>query len=391
MATPASEAAPAAAGPLAGFTVLDLSTMMAGPYCGRWLADLGARVIKVEAPEGDYMRGRPPLRDGCSAYFGVLNAGKHSVVLDLKTADGVAALHALAAEADVLLEGFRPGVTRRLGVDYAALAPHCPRLVYCSISGYGQDGPRALLPAYAPVIHAECGYDKALLACQDVQDRPANSPIPVGDAVTAIFATVAIQAALLQRERTGRGQQVDVSLLESMLTLMPFELTQAQFANEVPRAVFKPVLAKDDFLMVAPVTPKNFLDLCTAIGQPGLSDDPAFKTALARVHNWDLLLAHLARWTADKPAQECVRLLREAGVPCAVYGQVEDALHDEQLNHRGYFATSHDAAGAFQLASLPFRMSGADNRPAGWVATLGEHTTHVLDSLGDSPPRALNR
>ncbi|MDT7663610.1 MAG: CoA:oxalate CoA-transferase, partial [Pseudonocardiales bacterium] len=161
---------------LSGIRVLDFTSVMAGPFCTRLLADLGAEVIKVEPPEGDHIRGRPPLRnspDGAhSSYFGQLNCGKRSIVLDLKKPDGVAAARRLAAVADVMVENFRPGVMARFGLDHDTLAPDNPRLVYCSISGYGQTGPSAELPAYAPVIHAASGYEMAHLAYQPGRTRP---------------------------------------------------------------------------------------------------------------------------------------------------------------------------------------------------------------------------
>ena len=156
----------------AGLRVLDFTTTIAGPHCTRLLADLGADVVKIEAPEGDVMRSRPPLRNGASSYFGQLNAGKRSVVLDLKEKRAVAAVRRLASEVDILVENYRPGVMRRLGLDFAALGKSHPRLVYCSISGYGQTGPSSDLPAYAPVIHATSGYDLAHLAYQKDRSTP---------------------------------------------------------------------------------------------------------------------------------------------------------------------------------------------------------------------------
>ena len=208
-------------GALDGLRVLDFTTTIAGPHCTRLLADLGAEVIKIEPAEGDMMRTRPPLRNGASTSFGQLNAGKKSIVLDLKAPQAVEAVHRLLATADAVVENFRPGVMRRFGLDYEALAPIKPELIYCAISGYGQTGPSSQLPAYAPVIHAASGYDLAHMAYQGEQRRPDYCGIYIADVLTGTYAFGAILAALYQRQSTGRGQLIDVSMLESMLSLTP--------------------------------------------------------------------------------------------------------------------------------------------------------------------------
>src|SRR5437762_2288154 len=210
--------------------IVDFTTTIAGPHCTRLLADLGAEVIKIESPEGDMMRSRPPLRNGASTSFGQLNTGKKSVVLDLKREEAVAAARRLVATADVLVENFRPGVMRRFGLDYPALRPIKPDLIYCAISGYGQTGPSAALPAYAPVIHAASGYDLAHMAYQGEVRRPDYCGIYIADVLTGTYAFGAITAALYQREMTGEGQMIDVSMLESMLSLTLSEIQAAQFA-----------------------------------------------------------------------------------------------------------------------------------------------------------------
>lgn len=192
----------AAAGALAGVQVLDFTIVMSGPMCTRMLADAGADVVKVEPPEGDVARQRGPLRGGISAYYGSLNCGKRSLVLDLSQAEGRRIARELAARCDVLVENFRPGVMQRLGLDYAALAAINPRLVYASISGYGQTGPRAALPAYAPVIHAASGCDLANAEYQRDSSRPPNNGIFIADVLGASYAFGAIQLALLERERS---------------------------------------------------------------------------------------------------------------------------------------------------------------------------------------------
>src|SRR5947207_6349546 len=197
-------------GALERVRVLDFTTTIAGPHCTRRLAALGAEVIKIEAPEGDMMRTRPPLRDGASTSFGQLNAGKKSVVLDLKRPEAVAAASRISATADVVVENFRPGVMQRFGLDYPAVQAVKPDLVYCAISGYGQSGPSAGLPAYAPVIHAASGFDLAQIAYQAVERRPDYCGIYIADVLTGTYPFGPIRTALYQRQATREGQLLDV-------------------------------------------------------------------------------------------------------------------------------------------------------------------------------------
>src|SRR5580693_3679061 len=216
-------------GSLAGLRVLDFSTTIAGPHCARMLADMGAEVIKIETAEGETMRSRPPMRNGCSTAFGQLNVGKKSLVLDLKSPQGIDAVRRLVTSSDILVENFRPGVMRRLKLDYATLRALNPKLIYCSISGYGQTGPSSELPAYAPVIHAASGYDMAHLSYQPGRTRPDYCGIYHADVVAGTYAFGAIAAALVQRHGTQTGQHIDVSMLESMLSLTLNEVQWSQF------------------------------------------------------------------------------------------------------------------------------------------------------------------
>src|ERR1700740_484284 len=278
--------------------VLDFSTTIAGPHCTRLLADLGAEVIKIEAPEGDMMRTRPPLRSGASTSFGQLNAGKKSIALDLKSPAAVAAVRRLVATADVVVENFRPGVMRRFGLDYEALRPIKPGLIYCAISGYGQTGPSAELPAYAPVIHAASGYDLAHMAYQGEARRPDYCGIYIADVLTGTYAFGAIVTALYQRRLTGEGQMIDVSMLESMLTLTLSEIQAAQFAVTPPgRPVFGPIATKDGYIMPAVASEKTFQSLAVACGHREWISDPRFADYNDRGANWGKLFDELERWS----------------------------------------------------------------------------------------------
>src|SRR5436189_2393914 len=251
-----------------GLRVLDFSTTIAGPHCTRMLADMGAEVIKIETAEGETMRTRPPVRNHCSTAFGQLNIGKNSCVLDLKSPQGVEAVRRLVATADVLVENFCPGVMRRLKLDHASLRELNPKLIYCSISGYGQTGPSAELPAYAPVIHAASGYEMAHLAYQPGRTRPDYCGIYHADVLTGVYAFGAISAALYQRQISHKGQHIDVSMLESMLSLTPNEVQGAQFEVKPPsRPMFGPVQTADGYVMVTIASEKTFQGLMKVIGR----------------------------------------------------------------------------------------------------------------------------
>jgi len=370
--------------PLAGVRVLDFSSMMAGPYCGRWLADLGADVIKVEPPEGDYMRTTAPMREGRSAYFAHLNAGKRSVTLNLKRASAVEIARKLAKHCDVVLEGSRPGAMARLGLDYQSLKKGCPALVYCSISGYGQEGPRSASPGYAAIVHATSGFDSAWQASQGTGTQPPTCGIQIADVVAASFAAMAIQSALLARTRTGCGQHIDLSLAEGMLALMPLELVRAQFPADSRRAMYRPVRTADGFVVITPITQGNFLDLCVAIGREELRQDVRFSTPVARSANWDALLVELGNWAVQHDAASCVAQLAQYGVPAANYATVEQAMADPQLRCRGFLGRAQDAAGEIAIANLPFQVDGRPVRSGiAKVPALGEHTAQVLAELLD--------
>ncbi|SKA34140.1 Crotonobetainyl-CoA:carnitine CoA-transferase CaiB [Enhydrobacter aerosaccus] len=361
--------------PLAGMRVVDFTSMIAGPYCARLLADCGAEVLKIEEPHGDHMRSRPPLRDGHSAYFGHLNAGKKSLVLDLKSDTGRKAALELVKGSDVVLENFRPGVMRRLGLDYAALAGIKRDLVYCSISGFGQTGPRAQQPAYAPVIHAASGFDHTQFTYQDGQDRPAKTGIFVADVLAAVYAFGAIQTALIGRLRHGHGQFIDVALMDSMLNLLVFECQEAQFPSDTRRPLYVPMRARDGFVIVAPVNQRNFEQLADAVGHSEWKSDPRFATVSARTAHWDALMAAIEEWTAPRPARSCEETLMAAGVPCSRYLTVAEALADPQLAARGALARVRDGAGEFLVPNPPFRFADGSVGVGSTVPELGAHDT----------------
>ena len=374
-------------GALSGLRVLDFTTTIAGPHCTRLLADLGAEVIKIEAPAGDMMRTRPPMRNGASTSFGQLNAGKKSIAVDLKSPAAVEAVRRLVATADVVVENFRPGVMRRFGLDYEALRPIKPDLVYCAISGYGQTGPSAELPAYAPVIHAASGYDLAHMAYQGAAQGAARRPdycgIYIADVLTGTYAFGAIATALYHRQTTGEGQMIDVSMLESMLTLTLSEIQAAQFAVAPPgRPVFGPVATKDGYINLSIASERTFQNLAAASGHPRWLTDPRFAEYTNRRANWGELIDELERWSTERTTSEVQAIFDRHGVPSSPYRTVKEAMADPQITHRRSFAEVHDAGGTFLAINPPFHMTATTAAARSFVAALGEHTEELLAEVG---------
>ena len=368
-----------------GLRVLDFSTTIAGPHCTRMLADMGAEVVKIEPAEGETMRNRPPLRNNFSSVFGQLNVGKKSLVLDLKSPQAVEVIRRLVSSADILVENFRPGVMRRLKLDYGSLRELNPGLIYCSISGYGQSGPSAELAAYAPVIHAASGYDMAHLSYQPGRSRPDYCGIYHADVITGIYAFGAISAALYQRRDSQQGQHIDVSMLESMLSLTLNEVQWSQFDVTLPsRPMYGPVATADGYVMVAVASEKTFQSLVTAAGHPEWISDPRFAAYADRRHNWKDLMDGVESWSRQLSTEQCLAALNQGGVPSSAYRTVAQALSDPQLAHRGALAEVEDDAGTFKVMNLPFRMSQSLVAAGRRTATLGEHTVAFLRETGHS-------
>ena len=370
------------AGPLDGLRVLDFTIVLSGPLCTRMLADAGAEVTKIESAEADIVRQRPPFRDGESTFYASLNCGKRSMKLDLKDAASVDIVRRLARRADVLVENFRPGVMQRLGLGYHDLAEMNPRLVYCSISGFGQTGPAARAPAYAPIIHATSGLELAHMEYQaGNSDRPANNGIFTADVLGAAHAFGAINLALLERTKSGLGQYIDLSLFESVLGMLVYELQAAQFPDTRKRQVYEPVRAKDGYVMVAAVTPKNQNALFDVIGFPEGRTDPRFSTLQRKEENWVALLGIVERWTSQLTARECEERLVDAGIPCARYRTVAEAMQDEQVAHRRFLSKMGSPAEPFLVANVPYSLSRSVVRAKPVVGKLGEHNAEIVEEL----------
>jgi CoA:oxalate CoA-transferase len=375
-----------AEGPLSGIRVLDFSMYMAGPYCSRLLADMGAEIIKVEPPEGDYMRKSNPLRGKHSGFFGHLNCGKKCLTLNLKNERDKAVIHALMPSVDVVLENFRPGVTRRLGLHYDDLTPLRPGLIYCSVSGYGQSGPAAQLPAYAPIVHAASGFDLAQMEYDPSQDHPSTNRSTTADILAATHAFGAICAALVRRQKSSPGadggEYIDVALMDVMHQMLGYEVQAVQIDDLPPAVVFGPIKARDGFIIITPISQLNFEALAKGANHPEWADDARFSTVEVRVNNWDALMGEVAAWAADLEADACIDALTNAGCPCARYLTVAQSIAQPQVAHRRSMIEVEDGWGRYQVPNSPFQFANAQVQARTWIAEQGQHNDEILAELG---------
>jgi CoA:oxalate CoA-transferase len=365
--------------PLDGITVVDFTSMIAGPWTTRMLCDVGAEVIKVEAVgDGDLMRFAAPVNDEMSRIYAHYNCGKQSISLNLKTEAGRDVALRLIEKADVVVENFRPGVMARLGLDYERARKSNPQLIYCSISGYGQSGPRSGQAAYAPVVHASSGYDHVQAVAQGGDGAPLNCGVMIADVLAGSYAFGAIQTALLHRERNGFGSHVDVTLIESMMSLVAIQFQEAQSEAKIASRVFSPLRTLDGHIIVPLISPKICLSVFGVIGKGDWLADPVFKTMVGIMAHQDEIDAEVAAWTATRSTQVCETTLNAAGVPCSVFSAPTDVRRDPHLVQRGVFAAQEDAGGPFTVLNAPFRISGTqcDARPG--VARAGQDTAEVV-------------
>jgi CoA:oxalate CoA-transferase len=364
--------------PLAGYKVIDFSAVYAGPICARFLADCGAEVIKIEPLGiGDITRGV----DGLTPVFAHFNAGKRSVAVDLKSTRGQNLVRQLVAQVDILVQNFRPGVMEKFGLDYDSLKQEQPELVFCSISGFGLKGPWVNRAAFAPIVHAASGFDSVFARAQNGPDkRPPNWEIMVADILTGAYAFGAIQTALLARQRIGQGEHIDVSMMDAMMTLIPAQLQRAQTNQPVPIGRFHPVKTRDGFVMVTPISNKNFESLCTLMQRPDLLDDPRFVFG-PRTRHFRELAIEIEQWSCKLDSSQCVELLNNAGVPCSAYVEPDELFEHPQVVARESFSKIHDdKLGNFLIQNMPMKFASFQNNTADWVAKLGEHTEEVMSS-----------
>ena len=371
--------------------VLDLSRVMSGPFCSSMLADLGAEVIKIEMPgRGDEGRAFGPYRDGESTYFMMLNRGKKSVTIDMKTEEGRELVMKLAVSADVLLENFRPGVMDRLGLGYEVVKAVNPAIVYASISGFGQESPLRDLPAFDLVIQAMSG----LMSLTGPKSGPATAVgESVADVCTGMFAAFGVVAALFNRERTGAGRQVDVSMLDSMMAMQLTGLSRQLYFDDTLKPVGNrhPVTypvdsfptRTGDIVMVC-FSQGAFRALCEVMGQPKLADDPRFRSNDDRNVHEDDLRALIGDWTRTLPAEEVLSTLGSANIPAAPVWNLKQLAESDHVDARGLVVEGrHSRFGAVPLVGQPVKFSDVDAAEAPRTPMLGEDTDSVLaDELG---------
>ena len=395
--------------PLEGITVLDLTRVLSGPYCTMLLADMGARVIKVEQPgRGDDTRAwGPPFHPGAhgpraadpaypgeSAYFMSINRNKESVTLDFKRPEGRDVLERLAAKADVLVENFRPGTLAKLGFDYSTLAAKHPRLVYCSVSGFGQTGPRSKEPGYDAVIQAEGG----LMSITGPPDGPPyRLGVAIADIVSGMFAAYGVALALFARARTGRGQQVDLAMLDAVTALLTYQAGNyfasgqppGRLGNRHPSIVpYEVFAAADGDFVLAVGNDELWRKFCAVAG---IEAGERFATNRQRVSAYGELRPVVAAALAGRPRAYWIERLSAAGVPCGSVRDLGEVFADPQLAARDMIARlEHAAAGTVRLLGVPIKLSDTPGAVRTPPPTLGQHTDAVLRHDLDMPADAID-
>ena len=378
--------------PLDGLLVVDLTRVLSGPYCTMLLADMGARVIKIEQPgKGDDTRAwGPPFQGGESAYFLSINRNKESLALDIKQPRGREFLERLLARADVLVENFRPGTMERLGLGYAAIGPRFPRLVYCSISGFGQSGPRREQPGYDAVMQAEGGL---MSITGEADGPPYRLGVAISDVVTGMFAAQGITLALLARERTGHGQLVDISMLDATAALLTYQAAiyfatgkpPVRMGNRHPTIVpYETFEGTDGAFVLAVGNDEQWRRFCTTAGLDALARDARFATNRDRVAHYAELKPVLESHLRTRPRDEWIRVLTAAGIPCGSVRDIGEVLDDPQVAARNMIQTvDHQTLGSINVLGTPLKLSETPGAVRQAPPTLGQHTDAILREFGE--------
>jgi len=383
--------------PLTGIKVLEIGVAMAGPFCAMTLGDYGADVIKIERiDEGDESRTwlSFPFPGGFSSYFASANRNKRSLAIDLKHKDGLDVVRKLAHETDVLIDNFRPGALESLGLGYEALAAINPRLIYCSISGFGATGPRAKDRANDIFMQAYCG----LMSITGEEGRgPVKTGTSVADVAAGMFGTIGVLLALEARHKTGRGQRVDTSLLEGQVSMLAQFVTGYFASGAVPvrrgtssqlGATYQAFQAKDDWVVVAAFTERMWQGVCRALNRVDWIKDDRFKSKQDRSINRHILIPLLENEFKERSVAEWVALLGEQGVPCSSVNSIDKVVADEQVLARDMIVQiDHPTAGQIRMAGLPVKLSENPGAIRRHPPRLGEHSTQILLEAGFSSPQ----
>jgi crotonobetainyl-CoA:carnitine CoA-transferase CaiB-like acyl-CoA transferase len=378
---------------LDGIKVLDLSRALAGPYCTMMLADMGAEVIKVEMPgTGDDSRAwGPPFVEGESAYFMSINRNKKSITLDMKGSKAIEIIMKLIKGSDVLVENFRPGAMERLGLAYQQVKAVNPRLVYCSISGFGQNGPYRMLPGFDQVLQ---GMGGLMSITGEPDGPPVKVGVPIADITAGMFAAYGIAIALFNREKTGSGQMVDISLLDSQVALLTYRAGSFFASGEIPKRVgsghpvivpYQAFKARDVYINIAVGNDQLWEKFCKAVGLEDIMNDHRFATNAKRVQNRDAVVKAVGDLIATKNGEEWLKILTDAGIPCGPIYTVDKIFSDPQVMYRQMVAElHHPKAGTIKVTGNPVKLSDTPGEPSVAPPLLGQHTQEVLERLGYS-------
>ena len=377
--------------PLKGIRVLEIGVAMAGPYCGMLLADYGADVIKVErVGHGDESRLWGPFFPGqLSHYFAAVNRDKRSLAVDLKHPDGVAIVRQLAEQADVVIDNFRLGALEQAGLGYEALSAVNPKLIYCSISGYGASGPRSGERANDVAMQAFAG---GMSITGEPGRGPVKMSISVADIGAGMFGAIGILMALEARHRSGRGQRVDTSLLEGQIAMLSYHFTAYFASGRVPQRMgssaqglvpYQAFEAQDEWMVVAVFTDRMWRDLCHAVGKAEWGEDPRYNSPAQRMKNRAEIVAALAEIFRQRPRAAWEEVLRPAGIPCTPVNSIDEVAREAQVHAREMIAEVMDpVAGAVRMAGLPVKLSETPGAVTKAPPRLGAHTVEILGELG---------
>ena len=374
-------------GPLKNLLVLDLTRVLVGPYCTMMLSDLGARVIKVEAPEvGDDSRNFGPFIEDYSAYFMSLNRGKESIALNLKNSDDKKIFDKILAKADILVENFKPGTLEKWGYGWKDICKKYPKLIYASASGFGQTGPLKELPAYDMVVQ---GMGGLMSVTGQPNSEPTRVGTSIGDITAGLFTTIGINAALYDREKTGKGTFIDVSMLDCQIAILENAIARYLSKNEIPKpmgsrhpsiAPFEAFKTKDSHIIIAAGNDKLFEKLCNVLEMSELFNDEKFNTNSLRSKNMDELKLILEDKLSSKITTDWVRLMEEERIPCGPIYNIKEAVENPQVQSRNMIVKAyHKVIGDFKLAGNPIKMSSyKDETTRGDIPDLDEHREKIL-------------